>query len=152
MLGRTAILKIIAAHGIRGAVKVWADFSGWENLPLYFADGEPVKIRLSGMASGLFIIFIDGVNDRNAAEELRGTFLYADAEIVAEMAHDPLVGLPVSAGGLRIGEVLARENFGAGDVFSIALNDGTERMIAMGGGGVLVLYDTGIEIDPEHLV
>ncbi|MCB9991607.1 MAG: 16S rRNA processing protein RimM [Rhodospirillales bacterium] len=69
---------------------------------------------------------IGGVNDRDAALELRGTKLWIDRERLPEIDDedefylDDLIGLAVrTADGKDAGKVIAVDNFGAGDLLEI---------------------------------
>ncbi|MDR3126762.1 MAG: hypothetical protein LBT92_03985 [Rickettsiales bacterium] len=141
----TPIAKITSAHGIKGEVKISARVANiLAYAPLFDADGDEIRIeRIFGA-----ICKIDGTNDRNAAEAMRGAEIYTESALSVE--DDP-AGLPVFAGGRRIGTVSAKLNFGAGDILEIKTDDGA-KMISMDGGGVLSLGMDGAVIDPEHLV
>jgi 16S rRNA processing protein RimM len=67
------------------------------------------------------------VNDRNAAEALKGVALYVDRARLpsaeeGEFYHADLVGLAAEdREGHRIGTVVAVENYGAGDILELRL-------------------------------
>ena len=68
-----------------------------------------------------------GVADRNAAEALKGVELYVDrdrlpAAAEGEFYHADLIGLAaVDPAGKAIGEIVAVQNYGAGDLLEIRL-------------------------------
>ena len=70
---------------------------------------------------------LEGVGDRTAAEALKGVELYVDrdrlpAAAEGEFYHADLIGLAaVDPEGKRIGEIVAVQNFGAGDLLEIRL-------------------------------
>lgn len=72
---------------------------------------------------------IEGVNDRNAAEALRGVDLYVDRAKLPETDereyyHADLTGLAVrDASGAEIGRIVTVANFGAGDLLEIRFKD-----------------------------
>ena len=77
------------------------------------------------------------VPDRNAAEALRGTELTVPRSALppleeGEYYHADLLGLPAaSETGEPIGQVVAVENFGAGDVIEIERPNGKRFMVPM---------------------
>jgi 16S rRNA processing protein RimM len=114
---------IIGAHGIAGEVrlKVFAD-----DLPSYksFNGGSLTLKSVRTGPNGAIARFAE-VPDRNAAEALRGTELAVPRSALpplgeGEYYHVDLIGLPaVSTAGEVLGEVVAVDNFGAGDVLEI---------------------------------
>src|SRR6185503_8065326 len=70
---------------------------------------------------------LEGVDDRTAAEALKGVELYVDrdrlpAAAEGEFYHADLIGLAaIDPEGKRIGEIVAVQNFGAGDLLEIRL-------------------------------
>jgi 16S rRNA processing protein RimM len=89
--------------------------------------------RMRVTAKGVVARLAD-IDDRNAAEALKGTDLYVERDRLppaaeGEFYHADLVGLAaVAADGSRIGEVVAVQNHGAGDLLEIRLagSPGTE--------------------------
>ncbi|RXL97007.1 16S rRNA processing protein RimM, partial [Citrobacter sp. AAK_AS5] len=77
------------------------------------------------------------VTDRTAAEKLRGTALTVPRSSLPPLAegeyyHADLLGLPaVSTEGEDLGECIAIDNFGAGDVLEIRRPDGKRFMVPM---------------------
>ena len=75
--------------------------------------------------------------DRTAAEKLRGTALTVPRSALpalgeGEYYHADLIGLAaVSSEGEPLGEVIAVENFGAGDVLEIKRPTGKRFMVPM---------------------
>ena len=72
---------------------------------------------------------IEGVTDRNAAEALRGTELYIERDKLPEpdqdeVYHADIIGMAVlRSDGSDVGEVIAIQNFGAGDLLEVRLTD-----------------------------
>jgi 16S rRNA processing protein RimM len=123
--------RISGAHGLKGEVKIATFTAQPEDIaaygPLVSADGaRTFKIAsLRSAGSGAVIARLHSVQDRTAAEQLKGTELYvaraalppAEAE---EYYHSDLIGLTaVSPDGDRLGEVIAVQNFGAGDLLEL---------------------------------
>ena len=90
-----------------------------------FNDGSLTVKSLRDDGKGGAIARFAEVNDRTAAEKLRGTALIVPRSALpalgeGEYYHADLLGLPaVSTEGVALGTVVAVENFGAGDVIEI---------------------------------
>ena len=126
---------IIGAHGVAGEVrlKVFA-----EDLKPYksFNNGT-LTLKSVRPGSNGAIARIAEVNDRTAAEALRGTELTVPRSALPPLAegeyyHADLLGLPaISTDGEALGTVVAIDNFGAGDVIEIERPDKKRFMVPM---------------------
>jgi 16S rRNA processing protein RimM len=125
------LAAIAGAHGIGGEVKLkffTDDLTPYKS----FNDGALTLKSLRGN-----IARFAEIPDRTAAERLRGTALTIPRSALPPLAdgeyyHADLVGLPcVTPEGAPLGEVVAVENFGAGDVIEIAKPDGKTFMVPM---------------------
>lgn len=125
---------IAAAHGIQGAVKVKTFTQSPKNIlaygPLQDEKGRLYPLRfVREVLPDSLIVSIEGVNDRNQAESLRGTQLYVERAqlpdlIEEEFYHSDLMDLPVQdLEGREVGRVRAVSNFGAGDFLEIIDSD-----------------------------
>lgn len=121
---------ITSAHGIQGAVKVKTFTQSPENALAYGAlhdeKGQEYSLKMIKLISpDGFVATVEGVTNRNQAEELRGTHLYVErhqlpAPPEEEFYHTDLIGLKVQdLTGQDIGRVRAVFNFGAGDFLEI---------------------------------
>jgi len=131
---RVCIGKIVAAHGIRGEVKVNSFTKNPADLDKYGAvenkDANKIfNIKVVGISSANVRVRIKGVDDRNAAEALIGTELYINRAKLPQLGaeeyyHTDIVGLDVclQAQENKIGKVVGFNNFGAGDIIEIKLN------------------------------
>jgi 16S rRNA processing protein RimM len=122
--------RISGAHGIRGDVKITSFTAVPQDIaaygPLTDGKGQNFTIErlrpLNGM--GVAVLF-RGVADRNGAEALRGVELYVARSKLPEPEEDEwyysdLIGLAaVNADGETVGEVVAVQDFGAGDLLEI---------------------------------
>jgi len=122
--------RISAAHGVRGEVKINSFTDVPEDIaaygPLKDGAGRRFFIRQARAHKGMSVTaVIDGVTDRNAAEALKGVALYVAREMLPEADEDEwyhadLIGLAVfSPEGEGLGEIIAVQNFGAGDLLEI---------------------------------
>ena len=77
--------KIVAPHGVRGHVRVqpWCDDAELltEFDTLYFDEGKtPVQITASSLHKNVVLLKLVGIDDMNAAQELRNKILYVPRE------------------------------------------------------------------------
>lgn len=127
---RILLGTIAAAHGIRGEVMLRTYTSDPEAIADYGALSDKAgkhifKIKSVRATPKGLIARIDGVNDRNGAEALRGIDLYVERERLPETDaqeyyHADLIGLDArDAAGAVIGVIVSVANFGAGDLLEI---------------------------------
>lgn len=142
MKKRVCIGKIVAAHGIKGEVKVQPRVSnpeGWDKLGmLENHDASSLfHIKVVGKSSANVRVKIKGIDTRNDAETLIGTELYVDRDKLPELDDDEyylqdLIGLDVclKTPDNVIGKVARFSNFGAGDIIELKLEGqrGTEML------------------------
>ncbi|HKF63108.1 MAG TPA: ribosome maturation factor RimM [Dongiaceae bacterium] len=130
-MGRLILVgRIAGAHGLRGLVKLQS-FTGEPAAigrygPLLdAAGGRRFEVTVQNLVKGGVVARIAGIDDRNAAEKLRGIELYLPRDALppavdGEYYHADLLGLAVElADGRTLGRVQAVENFGAGDLLTI---------------------------------
>ncbi len=121
---------VMGAFGVRGEVRLksfCAEPSAIEAYsPLVTETGESFDVKLVRTVKGGFGARLSGVQDKEAADALRGTKLYARrADLPTlpddEYYHSDLIGLAVlDTGGARLGKVTAVQDFGAGDILEVA--------------------------------
>ncbi len=128
---RVCLGKIAAVHGLKGFVKIipFGDDASLLNGEVLREDGTPIVVKLKNKSGKYILAEIEGVNDRDAAEALRGTELFVDRETLPETDEgthyiEDLVGLSVVENGETIGEVKAVQNYGASDLLDIRLKSG----------------------------
>lgn len=135
---RVLLGHISAANGLRGEVLIKTHTQSPEDIgaygPLVNERGDrSFEISVVRVAKNGVICRLKGINDRTAAETLRGVELFIDRDRLPEpdaedFYHADLIGLNAfAADGMRVGTVLAVQNFGAGDLLEI-------RFDAMEGG------------------
>jgi len=140
-----AVGRIVAAHGLRGEVKAILLTDSPERIseiPRVFVYGEgseaaeSYEIEAVRPADRQVLIKLRGVDDRNAAESLRGRFLgipQSKRKPLPDDAYypDQLVGLRVeTSDGNRIGTVTAVLPYPAQNLLSVD-RDGREVLIPM---------------------
>lgn len=132
---RIVLAAIAGAHGVNGEVRLKLFGEGVETLKRFRAftllreasgesrEASPKKLRDDG--KGGAILKLAGIDNRNAAEALRGMVLTVAREELpplekGEYYHADLLGLTaVSDTGEALGRVIAVDNYGAGDVIEI---------------------------------
>ncbi len=90
-----AIAEVLKPQGVRGEIKARAltnDPERFDELEFAYTEsgGEYAKINVSLVrrVSDIVYLKIDGVNDRDAAEKLRGALLYIDRLNAVELDED----------------------------------------------------------------
>ncbi len=143
MLSSEKILigKVVATQGLRGEVRVQTysaqptDFKSFRVQSEKFESDNFHFVRV--LKSNVIIAKIDGFDDRNAAEILRGTNLFVLRSELPELNQgeyyqSDLIGFDVVRDGEKIGVVDGFQNFGAGDI--IELDNG--EMVSFRGANV----------------
>ena len=156
---RIALAAVAGAHGVKGEVrlKLFSDtvesLSRQQKLYVGGAERRLLGIRDSGKTA---VARFEGIADRSAAEALRGSLVEVDRSQLppledGEYYHADLIGLPAVDGqGARIGTVVAVENYGAGDLLEIEMQDGKRSLIPFR-PGIADLEDGGSVVEPEFL-
>ena len=128
---------IIGAHGVTGEVRLKLFTEDLGRYRSIMAGGRLVTIKSIRHGSNGAIARLAEVEDRNAAEALRGTELTVPRSALpplepGEYYHSDIIGLPcVSTDGTALGTVVLIEDFGAGDVIEIERPDGKRFMVPM---------------------
>ncbi len=120
---------VVGVHGVRGNVRIKSYTEDPVAVGRYGAlrddEGRPVRLRVVGEAKGTVVAQFPGVQDRDAAEALRGTRLFVPRSALPppeedEFYHADLIGMTAeTADGTLIGQVLEVANYGAGDVLEV---------------------------------
>jgi 16S rRNA processing protein RimM len=134
------VARIGAAHGVRGAVKLWTftedPLAVRHYGPLTTRDGaRQFEVTSAREARGHLVATLAGVTKREQAERLNGVELYVAREKLPvaaqdEYYHADLIGLAaVTTAGETLGSIVAIHNFGAGDIIEIAPPEGTSMLL-----------------------
>src|SRR4051812_10710400 len=134
------VARVGAAHGVRGAVKLWTftedPLAVKRYGPLATSDGaRQFEVTHAREAKGHLVATLKGVATREDAERLKGIELYVAREKLPatdtdEYYHADLIGLQaVNAANEPIGRVIAIHNFGAGDIIEIAPSNGATMLL-----------------------
>ncbi|MGB9118090.1 ribosome maturation factor RimM, partial [Bradyrhizobium sp.] len=131
MAAPICVARIGAAHGVRGAVKLWTFTDDPLAVKRYgrlaTRDGaRHFEVASAREAKGHLVATLKGVTTREEAERLNGLELYVARDKLPATDEDEyyradLIGLAaVNAAGEPLGRVVAIHNFGAGDIVEIA--------------------------------
>ena len=140
MPSQICVARIGAAHGVRGAVKLWTftedPLAVTRYGPLATRDGvRQFELAQAREAKGHLVATFKGVTTRNEAERLNGLELYVARDKLPttdedEYYHADLIGLvAMTTTDEPLGKVIAIHNFGAGDIVEIAPPAGTTIML-----------------------
>ena len=140
MAGPICVARIGAAHGVRGAVKLWTftedPFAVKEYGPLTTKDGaRQFEVTHVREARDHLVATLKGIATREDAERLNGIELYIARDKLPateedEYYHADLIGLAaVNTANEPLGRVTAIHNFGAGDIIEIAPTQGGPTML-----------------------
>jgi 16S rRNA processing protein RimM len=156
---RIALAAVAGAHGVKGELRLKLFSDSAENLSrhetVYVAGAQRRLLSVRDAGKNAVARF-EGINERSAAEALRGSLVEVDRAALppldeGEYYHADLIGLPAVAGdGQAIGIVAAVENYGAGDLLEIEGEDGRRSLIPFR-SGIAELDDGRIVLDPEFL-
>ncbi len=127
-LDMVPVARIVGVHGIRGELRVLPLEGGPDFLAgfkTFYLDGRPVVPAACRGHKGMALLKLAGVDDRTAAEALRGRELFlrrADVRLPeGEYFDAELIGLDVYDGetGECVGELTKVERYPAGKVYTV---------------------------------
>jgi len=126
---------VLRAHGVRGVVRV-RGASALGGADAIWLDGERFAVRHASRDKDEWLMTLEGVATREAAEALRGrqVALPRDAVPVAddELLVADLVGCTVvDVAGTTLGEVTGSFDSGAHEVLEVRAADGREFMLPL---------------------
>jgi len=121
---------ITGARGLKGEVRIksfTADPKGISDYGNVFEENgeKSYSIRITGQSKGQVLARLDGVDDRTAAEALKGTRLYVPKSALPEPEEDEfyfadLVGLRADLkDGGKLGSIKEVHDFGAGAILEV---------------------------------
>ena len=140
MAAPICVARIGAAHGVRGAVKLWTftedPLAVRDYGPLTTKDGaRQFELTNAREAKDHLVATFKGVATREDAERLNGIELYIARDKLPETDddeyyHADLIGLAaVTTSEEPLGRVAAIHNFGAGDIIEIAPPHGPTMLL-----------------------
>lgn len=158
---RLCVGIVTGVKGLRGEVRIKSFTDQPKDMTAYGpltdeAGARTYDLRVVAMAKGQLIARLAGVDNRNAAEALKGTRFYVPrgalpATDTDEFYEADLVGLrAVLVSGATLGTVRGVADYGAGPVLEIGAEDGGEVLVPFTQAVVPHIHvDTGrLIIDP----
>ena len=167
------VARIGAAHGVRGAVKLWTftedPLAVKHYGPLSTKDGaRQFELTHVRAAKDHLVATLKGVATREDAERLNGIELYIAREQLPdtdedEYYHADLIGLAaVTTSNEPLGRVIAIHDFGAGTIIEIAPLQGTTMLLPftnavvptvdLAGGRVVIELPQEIDGDSDRSI
>lgn len=135
------LARVLSAHGLKGEakVKIFTEEPGALKSYGHFTAGDGRQLEVASIRagkSGEALVQFKGFSDRAAAESLKGQDLYVPRSALPdpesdEYYHADLIGLRAQdESGKVLGEIVAVQNFGAGDVIEILRENGDSLLVA----------------------
>lgn len=120
-------------HGVRGLLTVRSFTQDPKDIaafgPVTLASGKQLKLSVKSQKKAGLIVAAEGIDTREKAEALKGQEFFVDKSKLPPPKDDEwyladLVGLgAMNPEGAKIGEIIAVEDFGAGDLLEIKPDD-----------------------------
>lgn len=130
---------VTGPHGVKGLVKIRPFTADPADILAYGTPtdgtGTPRPLTLLNPLKGQMLARFEGVEDRDAAEALRGVRLYVPRSALPEpeedeFYHADLIGMTaIHADGSVLGTVRAVYDFGAGDVLELIGSGGPPLVV-----------------------
>jgi 16S rRNA processing protein RimM len=157
---------VVGAHGVRGELRVAPEtdfperFARLESLSVAPKGGAPRMMRIAGarqhVGQGLVLLRLEGVQDREAAESLRGAGLFIRESDLTPLPEGfyyefQILGLQVvTEEGRDLGTIVDIIRTGANDVYEtpLAMIPAIEpivREVDLAGGRMVVHWVEGLE-------
>ncbi len=135
---RVAVGRIVRAHGVRGEVGVHPHTEVEDRFApgavLHLEDGRSLTVKAARRHRGRPLLLFEGIGDRDAAEGLRGAYLFVPVEALPELPPDSywpheLEGCEVvTTDGRRLGTVAEVLRGPANDVW-VARGDEGDTLV-----------------------
>ena len=129
---------LVAPHGVRGDLRIKPSIERPEilrKLSRIYIDGAPRKLLFAKPHKNIYILHLEGCDDRNAAEALIGKKIFLPEGDFPRLAKGEyyffqLLGLSVSEeDGTPVGTLTEIMETGANDVYAVETEDGKEILI-----------------------
>ncbi len=129
--------QIVNTHGVKGLVKLNPTLSSLDPLlelnDFFWEDGTPLSLEPKFIAKDLLVASIEGISDKNAADELKNRYIYTQHVFESDpendsFLYDDLIGMAVLVNQKEFGHVKNLYNYGAGDVVVIQ-QEGSQELL-----------------------
>lgn len=131
--------QIVAPHGVRGDVRIYPDTDfpdRFLHMTYGYIDGKKYKIDGARLHKRVVLMKFAGVNDRNAAELLRGKELQVPREELMPLKKGQhyifdIIGMAAyDTQGAKLGTVTDVLRTGSNDVYVVTDDEGQETLFA----------------------
>ena len=149
---KVCVGAVIGAKGVRGEMKIKSFTAAPRDIgaygPVTTGDGRSFHVKVAESRQDTVTARLEGVNDRNAAEALKGTRLYVDRDALPQADdgsyyHADLIGLSArTTNGEALGTVTEVFNFGAGDMLEVTRPNGVTELIPFSADAI-----AGVDVD-----
>src|SRR5919202_570953 len=135
---KIALAAVAGAHGVKGEVRLKLFSDSADSLAAHgqlYVGGAKRRLLAIRDAGKSAVARFEGISDRSAAEALRGSLVEVDRSALppleeGEYYHVDLIGLPaVDQDRNAVGTVVSVENYGAGDLLEIELEEGKRSLV-----------------------
>jgi len=131
--------KVVGAHSLKGEIKVASltDFDElrWSSGSRLYVETQSrwLEVSYSRQHKGIFVVKLNGVDDRNAAENMIGSYLAIKPEQLTKLPpeeyyHFQLIGLDVYEEEKYYGKIAEILPTGANDVY-VVRQDGQDLLL-----------------------
>ena len=138
VMEKILIGKIVSAVGLKGELKVY-NYSDrpdiYEETSSIYVDDVLMPVRSVRTQKNMIVLGLEGIDDRNAAEEARGRLLYVTEDDLPELPEGEyyvrdLIGMEaVTDDGAHLGKVTDVIQNTAQDIFEVEMDDGRQVLI-----------------------
>ena len=127
---------MLRAHGIKGALRIRSTSAQLGSVEALWLDERRVRVLAATRDKQDWLVTVEGVADRNAAEALRGVAVRLDRDAVpvaaGELLVADLVGCKVfDVSGTELGEVSGSFDSGAHEVLEVRAPSGRDFMLPL---------------------
>jgi 16S rRNA processing protein RimM len=156
---RIALAAVAGAHGVKGEVRLKLFSNKAESLARHrnlIVGGAARRLLSIREGCNTAVAQFEGISDRSAAEAIRGALVEVERSDLppleeGEYYHADLLGVSaVDQSGNPLGTIVGVENYGAGDLLDIELEDGKRSLIPFR-EGIADLADGKVVVDPGFL-
>ena len=153
----------LGPHGLDGIVKIRSYTGHPEDIASYGpvsdeSGGRQFDVCILRSTTKGLVAELSGIEDRSAAEAIKGLKLYVTRSALPELVEgefyfSDLIGLDaVTMDGLLVGKVKAMDNYGAGDLMEVELQNGEALILPFSHDVVPVVDIPGarVVVDPPH--
>lgn len=158
LAGLVHVGKVAKPHGIRGEVKIYClsgqpdNFRAYPQLVLVEEGGQQRQwaVKKCRSQGNFAVVVLDGVTDRNGAEELIGFEVWVAEEYLGPLADDEFYWHDVMGA-----EIIDQEGHSLGHLTSLMATGGDELMVVQQDGEEVLIPSRPefiVEIGPERII